>query len=151
MELQDIAKEIKEAKENIFLVYAFNATGKTRLSIEYKELCRNENRHQTGVYFNAFSEDLFVWDNDIENAEENIRMKVVRSSLNNLHSFIDETKVREKLKPYNVKYDFDFHSYEEAPEDGIEEISFFRKDILSVTPATPIITLLQKSASVLML
>ncbi len=128
MELQDIAKEIKEAKENIFLVYAFNATGKTRLSIEYKELCRNENRHQTGVYFNAFSEDLFVWDNDIENAEENIRMKVVRSSLNNLHSYIDETKVREKLKPYNVKFDFDFHSYENAPEDGIEEISFFRKD-----------------------
>ena len=37
MELQDIAKEIKEAKEQIFLLYAFNATGKTRLSVEYKD------------------------------------------------------------------------------------------------------------------
>lgn len=128
MELQDIAKEIKEAKEKIFLIYAFNATGKTRLSVEYKELCRNEEGHQTGVYFNAFSEDLFVWDNDIDNAEENIRMKVVHSSLSNLHLYIDENKVREKLKPYNVKFDFDFHLYEEAPENGIEEISFFRKD-----------------------
>lgn len=128
MELQDIAKEIKKANEQIFLLYAFNATGKTRLSVEYKELCRNERREQTGVYYNAFSEDLFVWNNDIENAEENIRMRIVKSSLNRLHSYIDETKVREKLKPYNVKYDFDFHTYEEQPEDGIEEITFYLKD-----------------------
>lgn len=128
MELQDIAKEIKNAKEQIFLLYAFNATGKTRLSVEYKELCRNERHEQTGVYYNAFSEDLFVWNNDIENAEENIRMRIVKSSLNRLHSYIDEIKVREKLKPYNVKYDFDFHTYEEQPEDGIEEITFYLKD-----------------------
>jgi len=128
MELRDIAKEIKQAKERIFLVYAFNATGKTRLSIEYTELERNEQHKQTGVYYNAFSEDLFVWNNDIENAEENIRLSIVKSSLNKLHSYIDETKVREKLKPYNVKYDFDFHTYKEHPEDGIEEITFYLKD-----------------------
>lgn len=128
MELHDIAQEIRNAKEQIFLLYAFNATGKTRLSVEYKELCRNEHREQTGVYYNAFSEDLFVWNNDIENAEENIRMRIVKSSLNRLHSYIDETKVREKLKPYNVKYDFDFHTYEEQPEYGIEEITFYLKD-----------------------
>lgn len=128
MELQDIAKAIKDAKEQIFLLYAFNATGKTRLSVEYKELCRNKQHKQTGVYYNAFSEDLFVWNNDIENAEENISMQIVKSSLNDLHSYIDETKVREKLKPYNVKYDFDFHTYEEHPEDGIEEISFHLRD-----------------------
>lgn len=128
MELIDIAKKIKNAKEQIFLVYAFNATGKTRLSVEYKESARNEQGKQTGVYYNAFSEDLFVWNNDIENAEKNIRMQIVKSSLNELHSYIDETKVREKLKPYNVKYDFDFHTYEEHPEDGIEEVSFYLKD-----------------------
>ena len=42
MALKKIAKEIKDAKENIFLVYAFNATGKTRLSTAYKEIARNE-------------------------------------------------------------------------------------------------------------
>ena len=115
-------------------MYAFNATGKTRLSVEYKELCRNEEHKQTGVYYNAFSEDLFVWNNDIENAEENIRMRIVKSSLNDLHSYIDETKVREKLKPYNVKYDFDFHTNEEHPEDGIEEIIFYLKDAEDKNP-----------------
>lgn len=64
MDLSQIAKQIKDAPENIFLIYAFNATGKTRLSVEYKEAARNEQGHQTGVYYNAFSEDLFVWDNE---------------------------------------------------------------------------------------
>lgn len=125
MGLETTAKEIYEAKENIFLIYAFNATGKTRLSTAYKEIARNEeNRRQTGVYYNAYSEDLFVWNNDIEHAEANIKLEVVKSSLNDLHSYIDEGKVREKLKPYNPKFDFEFHSYEDNPENGIENITF---------------------------
>ena len=61
-------------------------------------------------------------------------MRIVKSSLNDLHSYIDETKVREKLKPYNVKYDFDFHTNEEHPEDGIEEIIFYLKDAEDKNP-----------------
>lgn len=128
MALKKIAKEIKEAKENIFLVYAFNATGKTRLSTAYKEIARNEDtQKQTGVYYNAYSEDLFVWNNDIEHAEENIRLEIIKSSLNDLHSYIDESKIREKLEPYNPKFDFEFHSYEDNPADGIEYITFHLK------------------------
>lgn len=128
MVLKNIAKEIKDAKENIFLVYAFNATGKTRLSTAYKEIARNEDTNkQTGVYYNAYSEDLFVWDNDIEHAESKIRLEIIKSSLNDLHSYIDETKVREKLEPYNPKFDFEFHSYEDNPANGIEYITFHLK------------------------
>ncbi|MEI3342012.1 MAG: hypothetical protein V8R52_07595 [Coprobacter fastidiosus] len=63
MDLLQIAKQIRNASENIFLIYAFNSTGKTRLSVEYKEAARNTEGRQTGVYYNAFSEDLFIWDN----------------------------------------------------------------------------------------
>lgn len=133
MELIDIAKQIKDAKENIFLVYAFNGTGKTRLSIEYKELAREQleegkKGRQTGVYYNAYSEDLFVWDNDIEHSEEKIILRVVPCSLNKYHSLIYEDSVRQKLKPYNPQYDFVFHSYEDNPEKGIEYISFHLDD-----------------------
>ena len=129
MALKKIAKEIKEAKKHIFLVYAFNATGKTRLSTAYKEIARDEDtRKQTGVYYNAYSEDLFVWNNDIERAEANIRLEVIKSNLNDLHSYIDEAKVREKLGPYNPKFDFEFHSYKDNPADGIEYITFHLKD-----------------------
>lgn len=133
MKLNEIAKQIKDAKEKIFLIYAFNGTGKTRLSVEYKEFARElvENEpigRQTGVYYNAYSEDLFVWDNDIEHSEEDIRLRIHKSSLNAFHSIINEESVREKLKPYNPKYDFVFHPYEENPEDGIEFITFHLSD-----------------------
>lgn len=129
MELIDIARQIKETRENILLIYAFNGTGKTRLSVEYKEYAREIKEdgtkgRQTGVYYNAYSEDLFVWDNDIEHSEENIRLRVIPSSLNRLHTIIYEDNVRQKLKPYNPKYDFVFHSYEDDPEKGIEYITF---------------------------
>ena len=115
MDLTQIARQIKDAPENIFLIYAFNATGKTRLSVE-----RNEQGHQTGVYYNAFSEDLFVWDN------EHIRLNVVSSSLNQYHSQLSEVDVMEKLKPYHPKYDFRFQSHDN-PEQGLDSISFFMK------------------------
>lgn len=134
MKLIEIAKQIREAKERIFLIYAFNGTGKTRLSIQYKEDAReqqpdeNGKRKQTGVYYNAYSEDLFVWDNDIEHSEENIKLRIVPSSLNESHSLIYEDDVRQKLKPYNPQYDFVFHSYEDDPSKGIEFISFHLDD-----------------------
>lgn len=127
MELSDIAKEIRDVRENIFLIYAFNGIGKTRLSIEYKENARI-NGIQSGVYYNAYSEDLFTWNNDIEHAEDDVRMQIKECSLNKLHTYITEVEVREKLKPYNVNYDFDFFTDEEHPERGIQEIRFFLKN-----------------------
>ena len=49
-----------------------NGTGKTRLSAEFKILGQTLNE-ETGektadtLYYNAFTEDLFYWDNDLEN------------------------------------------------------------------------------------
>ena len=135
MELSGIAKEIKEAKESIFLIYAFNATGKTRLSVEYKETAREtKTSHQTGVYYNAFSEDLFIWDNDTKNSEKDIKMQVIPSSLNHLHSQINEEAILEKLRPYNPKYEFYFSYTDNDSEKGIEYIHFYLKDDESMMP-----------------
>ena len=135
MKLSNIAREIEEAKENIFLIYAFNATGKTRLSVEYKETARDpQTGFQTGVYYNAFSEDLFIWDNDTKNYEKDIKIQVVPSSLNRLHSQINEEDVLEKLKPYNPKYEFYFSYIDNDSEKGIEYIHFYLKDDESMMP-----------------
>lgn len=59
------------------LIYAFNGSGKTRLSREFKQLVSpkgNGNREgdevasswEKIIYYNAFTEDLFYWDNDLE-------------------------------------------------------------------------------------
>src|SRR5690554_2254686 len=47
------------------LLFAYNGTGKTRLSMEFKEAGKTEDNADT-LYFNAFTEDLFSWDNDLD-------------------------------------------------------------------------------------
>ncbi len=64
MMLEEIANELVGTKERIILIYAFNATGKTQLSVAYKDATKHEDGTHAGVYYNAFSEDLFTWNND---------------------------------------------------------------------------------------
>ncbi|MDA3613245.1 AAA family ATPase [Polluticaenibacter yanchengensis] len=72
--LLQIAQSLRDANKKVQLIYAFNGTGKTRLSCEFKELIAPKNQEtdeaETGIkilYYNAFTEDLFYWDNDLNN------------------------------------------------------------------------------------
>jgi hypothetical protein len=114
----DIAKGIRDAKERIVLIYAFNATGKTRLSVAYKDASKSEDGAHVGVYYNALSEDLFVWDND------GVLLDIRASSLNRFHSSISEDDIREKLNRYRPSYRFEFIPHPD-PEDGIKSVLFF--------------------------
>lgn len=119
MSLPAIAKQINEATESIFLIYAFNATGKTRLSVEYKNLTKDKEGRHAGVYYNAFSEDLFVWDND------NVKLNIIPSSLNKFHSLITEDSIKEKLIPYDPSYNFYFNAIKDSSD--YESITFFKE------------------------
>ena len=125
MALLQIATQLMDEEAKIILIYAFNTVGKTRLSVAFKDATKeaNEGKH-AGVYYNAFSEDLFIWDNDEENDGANIRLIVTESSLNRFHSALTEDEVREKLKPYRPSFDFVFETHDN-PERGIRSITFF--------------------------
>lgn len=85
--LKEIAQSLLAAtkqegnkKKKVQLIYAFNGTGKTRLSREFKELVdpkdqRTEDSKIKYMYYNAFTEDLFYWDNDLD-ADINRRLLV---------------------------------------------------------------------------
>lgn len=129
--LTEIALELKETKEKIILVYAFNATGKTRLSVEYKNVTKKtEDGSHTGVYYNAFSEDLFVWDNDEPNNNQNIKLNIVSSSLNDYHSLLLDTDILEEtLALYHPRYKFNLDLYEDGDrEKGIYSVTFYLDD-----------------------
>jgi AAA domain len=126
--LPDIAKQLHELQEKICLIYAFNATGKTRLSVAYKDYTKTQNEgNHAGIYYNAFSEDLFVWDNDEEHDNENAKIDVVFSSLNQFHSLLMDTDLlEEKLSLYHPRYKFNLNLYEDGDrEKGIRSITFF--------------------------
>jgi len=71
--LKQIAEQLRDANKKVQLIYAFNGEGKTRLSREFKELIapksdegeEAEERRAKVLYYNAFTEDLFYWDNDL--------------------------------------------------------------------------------------
>lgn len=124
--LKIIDKNKQEIDCNIILIYAFNGTGKTRLSMKYKDITKIEDKH-TGVYYNAYSEDLFQWDNDAENEGKEIVLKVIPSSLNQYHSFLSSQNIEEYLKRYNFTFKIEFIKYENE-EKGIEAIRFYNED-----------------------
>lgn len=71
--LTQIAQRIKDVNKKVQLIYAFNGSGKTRLSREFKDLIAPKNpdaeERETKIkimYYNAFTEDLFYWDNDLD-------------------------------------------------------------------------------------
>lgn len=70
--LTEIAQTLKDSQKKVQLIYAFNGTGKTRLSREFKELISPKNQEGEEesklkiLYYNAFTEDLFHWDNDLD-------------------------------------------------------------------------------------
>ena len=72
--LTEIAQTLIDAKKKVQLIYAFNGVGKTRLSREFKELVApktegeetEEEKLIKVLYYNAFTEDLFYWDNDLK-------------------------------------------------------------------------------------
>jgi hypothetical protein len=133
MSYDAIAKELASVKVPIVLIYAFNATGKTRLSVAYKDATKDSEGNHAGVYFNAYSEDLFVWDNDLENGEADVRLEIRKSSLNRFHGSLNEDDIRKKLDRFRPSYRFDFIPHAD-PEDGIKAVMFFRE---SAAPEDP--------------
>lgn len=74
LSLTEVAESLRNDKK-VQLIYAFNGTGKTRLSrafrlfVDPKDVETVEDSEDTGIkvlYYNAFTEDLFYWDNDLD-------------------------------------------------------------------------------------
>ena len=115
---------------HLVLLYAYNRTGKTRLSMEFKDAGKRKVTRQritatgeprvtsTGaervvetvegdtLYFNAFTEDLFTWENDLTgDAVRHLRLNPDSTFFNGLKDLaLDET-----IAGYLERYaDFDF-------------------------------------------
>lgn len=82
--LTEIAQQLRGSNKRVQLIYAFNGSGKTRLSRAFKQLIapKNDDEDVTNsegevafsrnkiLYYNAFTEDLFYWDNDLDSDAE---------------------------------------------------------------------------------
>jgi len=142
--LGQIAEQLENTNKKVQLIYAFNGTGKTRLSGEFKNLIAPKtNGDEEGdhlesartkiLYYNAFTEDLFSWDNDLK-LDAAPKLKIQPNSFtqwvlkdqgqdqNMITTFQRYTD--EKLTPrFNENFSevsFSFQRGNEAPEENIK-------------------------------
>ena len=96
------------------LLFAYNGTGKTRLSMAFKDAGKRKKGAavRDTLYFNAFTEDLFSWDNDL--ADDSRRVLRLNSASRFFAGFKD-LALEEKIFPYLERYaEFDFRIDYEA-------------------------------------
>lgn len=127
-----------ESKKYV-LLFAYNGTGKTRLSCAFKDLGKqpiadSEEKSTDTLYYNAFTEDLFTWDNDLE-GDTARRLHLNRNSkfFNGLREFAMEERIRKFLRRYadfdfNIDYDdwFVHFSREDRNGNSTERIDYIK-------------------------
>ncbi|MGE8343438.1 MAG: AAA family ATPase [Flavobacterium sp.] len=112
-------------EKDLILFFAHNGTGKTRLSMEFKELGKTGGNRDT-LYFNAFTEDLFTWNNDLENdTNRKLRINGDSAFFDGLHELDLNEKIESFFHNYvDIQFDIDYNS---------STISFSRSVIIDGT------------------
>lgn len=106
-DLPELAAHMRAELETkkVILLYAYNGTGKTRLSMSFKDVGKQGDNRDT-LYFNAFTEDLFHWNNDLD-ADADRRLMLNKDSrfFQGLFDLEMDNRIRPLLRRYA---DFDF-------------------------------------------
>ncbi|MFZ7285723.1 anticodon nuclease, partial [Avibacterium gallinarum] len=142
--LNDIAKELKANNAKAQLIYAFNGSGKTRLSLEFKDLFSSDLQlsRKEVLYYNASTEDLFYW-NPREDSDIEPKLKVFSNKfINDIAKIISERDIQSTFQRYSSnklnpilnildengekKLSYIFFSYETGDDRSQEKIKISR-------------------------
>ena len=115
--LRDVFEEDETGKyTNCALIFAYNGTGKTRLSYDFAHYGREEGASPHTLYYNAYTEDLFTWDNDLENnTDHHLIINQDSALIQGLAGFNFSEPLRKYLQVF-TDIDFDFHYDSENPD-----------------------------------
>lgn len=106
--------DLTGGNQDFVLLFAYNGTGKTRLSMEFKDTGKRKNKgNPDTLYFNAFTEDLFSWDNDLDNdSERRLRLNADSKFFNGLKDLALEESIGDYLNRYaDFLFDIDYDNW----------------------------------------
>lgn len=109
--LEDFVTHLREQDKKVHLLFAYNGIGKTRLSMNFRQAGKilDENGdvvERDTLYFNAYTEDLFFWDNDLYNDSQRV-LKINQNS--KFFEGLAELEMENRIRPLLRRYaDFDF-------------------------------------------
>ena len=133
--LRELATQMRnklDGGKKYCLLFAHNGTGKTRLSGVFKNLVKKTEdatgrKVEGALYYNAFTEDLFYWDNDIDNdADMYLMFNKSSSFFAGLDGFDIESKIRELLNRYDdymfsIDYDKGYATFSRKAKNARNE------------------------------
>ncbi len=124
--LRTLARKLRDdlGGVDLILLYAYNRTGKTRLSMEFKdEGKRKHNGAADTLYFNAFTEDLFTWDNDLDSdAVRRLQLNPNSTFFNGLKDLaLDETIAGYLDRYADFDFDIDYDTWKVSFRNGEAE------------------------------
>jgi len=119
--VERLRDDVGGGDQDFVLIFAYNGVGKTRLSMAFKDECKRKNNgNPETLYFNAFTEDLFTWDNDLEGDSERV-LKLNADS--KFFAGLEELEMDNRIRPLLDRYvDFDFRI-----DTGKWEVRFSRE------------------------
>lgn len=96
--------------KRVVLLFAHNGIGKTQLSMNFKEQGKPDVNTRDTLYFNAFTEDLFSWHNDLEQDIESEKDPILKINTNSKFFIgLEELEMENRIKPLLNRYaDFNF-------------------------------------------
>ncbi len=125
------------------LLFAYNSTGKTRLSGAFRDLGKQVDEDgqtiaRDTLYFNAFTEDLFTWDNDLaQDTDRVLKFNSNSSFFNGIRELEMDTRIGPLLERYTdlqFYIDYEGRTRTETDADGKDReasegphILFFRE------------------------
>ncbi|MCB1179222.1 MAG: hypothetical protein KDK36_16695, partial [Leptospiraceae bacterium] len=124
--IESVAKRLRQlitdnspGTADYFLIFAHNGTGKTRLSMAFNDAGKKKRNRQMRagdtagsplssqviqgdtLYFNAYTEDLFHWDNDLEN---DLEPKLIINSSSKFFKGFRELSLERNIYNYLERY-----------------------------------------------
>ncbi len=105
--------------KELVLLYAYNRTGKTRLSMDFKDRGKRKNGGKPDtLYFNAFTEDLFTWENDLkDDAKRGLQVNQFSKFFDGFTNLGLEPTIDEYLSRYaDFEFDFEYKEIQQGDE-----------------------------------
>lgn len=111
---KDLIGDYRPMKD-LVLLFAHNASGKTRLSMEFRQIGKTFDAdgnvaNRDTLYFNAFTEDLFSWNNDLQNdTDRTLTLNSDSAFFNGLRELELDAKIESFLNNYvDLKFDINY-------------------------------------------
>lgn len=144
-DLLEVATYLRSLEKKYTLLFGYNGTGKTRLSMDFRQTGKTfdddgQVTNRDTLYYNAYTEDLFTWDNDLDYDTHRV---LLLNKDSQFFAGIEQQDMENKIRPILHRYaDFNFlidYKYRKKNDKGEDDgpeywaVNFIREALVDET------------------